>query len=263
MRRLVGNYTFVVVTDRKELDKQIYDNFVNTGLAYEPEDQTHAKSIIHLRNLLTEDHRFVFTLIQKFQLTDGETEFSKLSDRSDIIVMTDEAHRDQYDTLAFNMRKALPNANFIGFTGTPLIDNEEQKTKETFGDYVSIYNFQQSVEDGATVPLYYENRIPELQINEKEFSEKMEELLENISIDEDQEKKLNREFEREYHLITRDDRLNKVAEDCIRHFNERGNDGKALFVAIDRANRLTWRSEKRTARINPFLGRRKMIYLKT
>jgi type I restriction enzyme, R subunit len=125
--------------------------------------------------------------------------------------MTDEAHRSQYDILAANMRAALPNAAFIGFTGTPLMAGEE-KTREVFGDYVSIYDFQQSVEDKATVPLYYENRIPELQLmNEEAFNEEMERILEEAELDEEQEKKLEREFGREYHLITRDERLDTIA----------------------------------------------------
>ena len=157
-----------------------------------------------------------------------------LSDRSDIIVMTDEAHRSQYDTLALNMRNALPNAAFIGFTGTPLMAGEE-KTREVFGDYVSIYNFQQSIEDGATVPLFYENRIPELQLTNENFNEDMEALLEEAELDEDQEQKLEREFAREYHLITRDDRLEKVAEDIVAHFMGRGYQGKAMVVSIDKA----------------------------
>ena len=148
LRTAPGNWTFLVVTDRNDLDSQIYKNFCNTSVVTE---DCQADSGVHLKQLLTEDHRFIFTLIQKFGTKKGE-KYPKLSDRSDIIVMTDEAHRSQYDTLALNMRNALPNAAFIGFTGTPLMAGEE-KTKEVFGDYVSIYNFQQSIEDGATVPL--------------------------------------------------------------------------------------------------------------
>ena len=116
--------------------------------------QVHAGSVAHLRELLAADHRYVFTLIHKFGLdrTAGVTTMPVLSDRSDVIVITDEAHRSQYDTLALNMRAALPRAIFLAFTGTPLIAGEE-RTREVFGDYVSIYDFQQSVEDGATVPL--------------------------------------------------------------------------------------------------------------
>ena len=149
LRKIPGNYTFVVVTDRKELDGQIYKNFARAGAT--TEDQAQAESSDDLKRLLQEDHRYIFTLIQKFRVERGQ-DYPKLSDRSDIIVMTDEAHRSQYDVFAMNMRKALPNASFIGFTGTPLIAGEE-KTREVFGDYVSIYNFKQSADDGATVPL--------------------------------------------------------------------------------------------------------------
>jgi type I restriction enzyme, R subunit len=159
------------------------------------EKQAQATSGAHLKQLLTEDHRYVFTLIQKFGTAKGES-YPELSQRSDIIVMTDEAHRSQYDTLAMNMRKALPKAAFIGFTGTPLMAGEE-KTREVFGDYVSIYNFTQSIEDGATVPLYYENRIPELQLTNENLNEDMERLLEDAELDEAQEQKLEREFGRD------------------------------------------------------------------
>jgi len=235
LRKFKGNFTFLVVTDRKELDRQIYTNFVNAGAVKETEEKVHANSIEHLRQLLQkEDHRNVFTLIQKFQTQEDEKKFPVLSDRSDVIVMTDEAHRTQYDLLALNMRNALPHANFIGFTGTPLIEGGEEETKETFGDYVSIYNFRQSVEDGATKPLYYENRIPEVNLDKQTLDEGLNDLLENIELDNDQEKKLKREFEREYHVITREDRLNRVAKDIIEHFNNRGNDNKAMLVCIDR-----------------------------
>ena len=159
-----GNWTFVIVTDRKELDDQIYKTSASTTGVLTQQD-VHAEDIQHLRQLLREDHRYIFTLIQKFQTKSGEIH-PVLSERSDIIVITDEAHRSQYDTLALNMRIALPNAAFIAFTGTPLIDGEE-KTKSVFGDYVSVYNFSQSIADGATVPLYYENRVPRLQLKIK------------------------------------------------------------------------------------------------
>ena len=234
LRKVTGNWTFLVVTDRNDLDKQIYKNFANTGVVTE---DCQADSGNDLKRLLTEDHRFVFTLIQKFGTKPGE-KYPKLSDRSDIIVMTDEAHRSQYDTLALNMRNALPKAAFIGFTGTPLMAGEE-KTKEVFGDYVSIYNFQQSIEDGATVPLYYENRIPELQLANENFNDDLEALIDAAELDSDQEKKLEREFAREYHLITRDDRLEKVAEDIVAHFMGRKQSGsesvgKGMVICIDK-----------------------------
>ena len=231
LRKLPGNYTFVIVTDRRDLDRQIYKFFTSTGAVTETE--AHAESGEHLKQLLREDHRYVFTLIQKFQ-TDNDETYPVLSERSDIIVITDEAHRSQYDICALNMRNALPNASFIGFTGTPLIVTEE-KTREVFGDYVSVYNFRQSIDDGATVPLYYENRTPQLQLKSDDLNEKMEELLESAELDEEQEKKLEREFAREYHLITRDDRLEKVAEDIVTHFMGRGIQGKAMVVSIDKA----------------------------
>ena len=228
-RKIPGNWTFVVITDRNDLDAQIYKNFANTGVVTE---ECQAESGEHLKQLLREDHRFIFTLIQKFGTKPGEA-YPVLSDRSDIIVMTDEAHRSQYDTLALNMRNALPNAAFIGFTGTPLMGDEE-KTKEVFGDYVSIYNFRQSIEDGATVPLFYENRIPEMQLTNDQLDKDLEALVEAADLDEEQEKKLEREFGREYHLITRDDRLEKVAEDLVSHFMGRKQGGKGMVICIDK-----------------------------
>jgi type I restriction enzyme R subunit len=233
LRKLPGNWTFAIVTDRKELDDQIYKNFAGAGAVTEPQERVRASSGEHLKQLLQEDHRYVFTLIQKFFTERGET-YPALSQRDDIIVMTDEAHRSQYDVLALNMRNALPNAAFIGFTGTPLMAGEE-RTRRVFGDYVSIYNFKQSVEDGATVPLYYENRIPELQLTNQQLNKDMELLLEEAELDEAQEKKLEREFSREYHLVIRDDRLEKVAEDIVMHFLGRGFPGKAMVVSVDKA----------------------------
>ena len=231
LRKLPGNWTFLIVTDRNELDEQIYKNFADVGAVTEQEVQ--ATSGEHLKQLLQENHRHVFTLIQKFGTQHGAA-YPKLSDRDDIIVVTDEAHRSQYDVLAANMRRALPNAAFIGFTGTPLMAGEE-KTREVFGDYVSVYDFRQSVEDRATVPLYYENRIPELQLVNEDFSEELQEILDAAELDEDQEKKLEREFGREYHLITRNERLETIAEDLVGHFLGRGYQGKAMVVSVDKA----------------------------
>ncbi len=226
LRKLSGNWSFVIVTDRKELDKQIYKNFLSAGAV--TEDETHAESSTNLRQLLREDHRYIFTLIHKFR------EAEEISSRDDIIVITDEAHRSQYDTLALNMRTALPNAAFMAFTGTPLIQGEE-KTKQVFGDYISVYGFQQSVLDGATVPLYYENRIPELQLINEDFNEDVEKLLEEAELDEAQEKKLEQVISKEYHLITRDERLEAIAKDVVAHFTGRGFPGKAMMICIDKA----------------------------
>ncbi len=231
LRKLEGHYTFLIVTDRQELDDQIYKTFSSVGAV--TEGQVQADSGDHLKRLLRENHRNVFTLIQKFR-TEGGERYPKLSDRSNLIVMTDEAHRSQYDVFAKNMREALPHAAFIGFTGTPLMAGEERTRKE-FGDYVSIYNFRQSVEDGATVPLYYENRIPELQLSNEALNEDLNRVIDEAMLDEAQEQKLQREFNREYQLITREERLEKVAEDVVRHFMGRGQRGKAMVVSIDKA----------------------------
>lgn len=232
-RKLPGNWTFVVITDRKDLDDQIYKNFAGVNAVTESEQSVRAQSGEHLKQLLSEDHRYIFTLIHKFHTEKG-AEYPEMSERDDIIILTDEAHRTQYDVLALNMRNALPNAAFLAFTGTPLIAAEE-RTRQLFGEYVSIYNFAQSMEDKATVPLYYENRIPELQLTNENLNLDMELLLENAEVDERQEEKLEREFSREYHLITRDDRLEKVAEDIVLHFMGRGFPGKAMVVSIDKA----------------------------
>lgn len=234
LRRLGGNYTFVVVTDRSELDDQIAEQFASAGALTKDIQQAQAGSRNHLKELLAGNERYVFTLIQKFSTADREP-MPLLSERSDIIVMTDEAHRSQYDQLAANMRAALPNASFIGFTGTPLIQGEESRTREVFGDYVSVYDFAQSVRDGATVPLFYEARKPELQLNAEELRRELDTLLEDAMLDEEQEKKLNQQFGRQYTLITAPDRLDKVAEDVALHFAMRGYRGKAMFVAIDKA----------------------------
>lgn len=231
LRTIPGNWTFVIVTDRNELDEQIYKTFAATGAVGEVE--AHATSGAHLKQLLTEDHRYVFTLIQKFGTKKGEV-YPTLSGRQDIIVITDEAHRSQYDTLAMNMRTALPNAAFLGFTGTPLMAGEE-KTKEVFGDYISVYDFGQSIADGATVPLYYENRIPEMQLINESLNEDMAALLEEAELDEEQERKVEQVFAREYHLITREDRLEAIAKDLVNHFVGRGYQGKAMLVCIDKA----------------------------
>ncbi len=231
-RKLQGNWTFVVVTDRTELDEQIAKTFKATGALSDAESEIcHASSGANLRELLRGNHRYVFTLIHKFQTSE------LLSDRSDIIVLTDEAHRSQYDTLAVNMRSALPKATFLAFTGTPLIAGEE-RTKDVFGEYVSKYSFQQSIEDGATVPLFYENRTPELELVNPDLNENIYSLIEEAGLDDDQQDRLEAYLGRQYHLITRDDRLEVIAADIVRHFLGRGFLGKAMVVSIDKATAL-------------------------
>ena len=235
-RKIPGNWTFVIVTDRRELDEQIYKNFVDAGAV--TESQAQANSSDDLKRLLSEDHRYIFTLIQKFRTEKGQR-YPKISDRSDIIVIADEAHRSQYDTFAMNMRSALPNAKFIGFTGTPLMVGEE-KTRQVYGDYVSVYDFKQSIEDGATVPLYYEKRLPELQLTNDDLNEEIYKLIEDSDLDEDQETVLEKQFARQYSLITHEERLETVARDMVAHymgkdFSSGIGPGKAMFVSIDKA----------------------------
>ena len=232
LRKVPGDWSFVVVTDRDELDDQIAKTFAACGaVTAEEGKQCHATSGSHLSELLKENHRYVFTLIHKFRTPDV------LCDRADVIVLTDEAHRSQYDTLAMNMRAAMPKALFLAFTGTPLIAGEE-RTKDVFGEYVSIYDFQQSIEDRATVPLFYENRTPELQLVNPDLNDEIYDLIEKAELDPEQEARLEKELSRQYHLITRDERLETVAKDIARHFNGRGFQGKAMVVSIDKATAL-------------------------
>jgi type I restriction enzyme R subunit len=230
LRVVPGNWTFVVVTDRVELDDQIAKTFAACG-AVEDASKCHAQSGAHLRQLLGENHRYVFTLIQKFRTVEV------LCDRRDVIVIVDEAHRSQYDDLAMNMRAAMPNALFVAFTGTPLIAGEE-RTREVFGDYVSVYDFQQSVEDGATVPLFYENRTPELKLTNPALNDELYKVIDDAALDDESEARVQRLLGRNYHLITRDDRMDTIAADIVNHFLGRGFQGKAMVVSIDKATAL-------------------------
>ena len=234
-RKYTGNWTFVLVTDRTDLDDQIYKTFNAAGIVTE---NCQADSGAKLKLLLAEDHRFVFTLIQKFK-GDEKGNYPVLSERDDIIVITDEAHRSQYDSLAMNMRNAMPNASFMAFTGTPLLAGEA-KTQEVFGDYISIYNFADAVDDGATLPLYYENRVPEVSLTKEDIGDEIAEILAEADLTDEQEARLETEFSKAYHIITRDDRLETIAKDLVAHYINRapfadGMLGKAMVVSIDKA----------------------------
>lgn len=234
-RKYTGNWTFVLVTDRTDLDDQIYKTFNSAGIVTE---NCQADSGVQLKALLGEDHRFVFTLIQKFK-GDEKGNYPVLSERDDIIVITDEAHRSQYDSLAMNMRNAMPNASFMAFTGTPLLAGEA-KTQEVFGDYISIYNFADAVDDGATLPLYYENRVPEVSVSSDTIGDDIADILDQADLTEEQEARLESEFSKAYHIITREDRLETIAADLVEHYINRdpfsnGMLGKAMVVSIDKA----------------------------
>ena len=234
LRKFGKSYTFLVVVDRTELENQLYDTF--TGCGAVTEDNVRAKSRKHLRELLAENHRYVFTLIHKFAIDKKkETEYPLITERDNIIVISDEAHRTQGGSYAQNMRfKAIPNASFLGCTGTPLIDNEIELTKKIFGGYVSVYDFKRAMDDGATLPLRYLNRGEKLDIENPDLDHRMAEIINDEDLDTDQIAKLRREFARDYPIMTSDERLDKIAKDLVWHFNERGYQGKAMFVALDK-----------------------------
>jgi len=233
-RKFGGSYTFLLVTDRTELERQLYDTF--TGVGAVTEKNVKAKSRDHLRELLKENHRYIFSLIHKFSIDKKkESEYPLITDRENLIVISDEAHRTQAGTFARNMRfHGIPNASYLGFTGTPLIKEELELTKNIFGEYVSIYDFKRAIDDGATLPLRYLNKGEKLDIENPALDEKMAELIENEDLDEDQRRKLEREFKRDYPILTSEKRLDTIAKDLVWHFNERGYQGKAMFVAIDK-----------------------------
>ncbi|HCZ14328.1 MAG TPA: type I restriction endonuclease subunit R [Candidatus Accumulibacter sp.] len=249
-RKVSAGYTFVLLTDRRELDEQLYRTFVGCGVSTNKSDKaTGAEGLERL--LRDENRRYVFSLIHKFrrQVT------APWNQRSDIIVVSDEAHRTQYGRLALNMRMALAGARFIGFTGTPLIDGPERSvTEQVFGRYVSVYDFQRAVADGATLPLYYENRGEKLHIVDaglnKRIAERIDAARADGELSEKQEAKLYRELAREYPVFTSETHLNDVATDFVEHYHQRwrlmepptlaghapryGGNAKALLVCIDK-----------------------------
>jgi type I restriction enzyme R subunit len=230
-RKQTGNFTFVVVTDRDDLDGQIYRNFLHTNTVSEAE-AAQPKNSEEMRKFLGQDKRLVFTLIQKFRWDKGKA-YPLLSDRKDIVVIVDEAHRTQYKDLAENMRAGLKNAQYLAFTGTPLLGSE-RKTNQWFGDYVSEYNFQQSMDDGATVPLFYKKRVPQVLIQNDDLTEDLAEIVEDENLDEAQQAKLENRFAQEVEVIKRDDRLDTIAEDIVYHFPRRGYLGKGMVVSLDK-----------------------------
>lgn len=239
-RKFGGSYTFLIVVDRTELENQAYDTFSGVGIVNNKNVIAGKKSGIsgrdHLRELLSDNHRYVFSLIHKFSIDpEKETEYPLITDRKNIIVISDEAHRTQGGKYARNMRfYGLPNASYLGFTGTPIIKDEEEVTKNIFGEYVSVYDFKRAIEDEATLPLKYLNKGERLNIENPALDEQMAEILESENLDEDQQKKLAYLFKKEYPILTSEQRLRAIAKDLVWHFNERGYQGKAMFVALDK-----------------------------
>ena len=231
-RKFEGSPTFLVLTDRDELNKQISDTFENCGLL----GNVKAKKFIassgeDLKTKLKGNPSFIFSLIQKFNDANAEPIYPD----HDIIVMSDEAHRTQNGIFADNLMHMLPTAHRIGFTGTPLLSNDNI-TARTFGGYVSIYDFKRAVEDKATVPLYYENRGEKLQdLKNPEINEEIAAALEQAGdLDASQLAKLEHEFSKEVHLLTAPKRLRIVAQDFVHHYSDLWTSGKAMFVCYNK-----------------------------
>ena len=228
-RQLEGNFTFLLMTDRNDLDGQIYKTFIGCGIANQKTPR--AASGDDLEKLLKENHRYVFSLIHKFNKDVNPKQ--PYSERDDIIVISDEAHRTQAGRLARNMHLALPNAAFIGFTGTPLFKQDEI-TRRIFGDYVSRYDFKRSEEDGATVKLVYESRGEKLGVARTDLNDRIAAKIDEADLDPDQEALLERLLGQDYEVITADERLNKIADDFVEHCATRWESGKSMLVCIDK-----------------------------
>jgi len=230
-RKISSKFTFLIITDREDLDDQIYKTFAGCGIVDNKKETVRASSGHHLKNLLVEHKAFLFTMIHKFNKdVDPKDPYS---DREDVIVISDEAHRTQYGRLSLNMRNALPKANYIGFTGTPLFKDDEI-TKRIFGDYVSTYDFQRAVDDNATVPLFYDNRGEKLHLTTTDINEKIAQKLQDLQLDVDKEAHLEKELGRDYHILTADKRLDAIAKDAVQHYAKRWESGKAMLVCIDK-----------------------------
>ncbi len=241
VRRIVpGNFTFLVMTDREDLDDQIWRTFIGCGIS--DEKTPRASSGKELQEILRGNHRFVFSLIHKFNQPVREP----YSERDDIIVISDEAHRTQAGKFARNMRLALPNAGFIGFTGTPLFKHDEL-TRRIFGNYISRYDFKRSEEDQSTVKLVYENRGEKLGIARLDLNDRIAEAVEKAELDPDQTALLEKLLGKDYEVITADDRLDKLADDFVEHCATRWQTGKSMLICIDKITcaRMLQRIERR------------------
>ena len=230
-RKFEGSPTFVVLTDRDELNKQISDTFENCGLLGGVKASKYiAQSGDDLIGKLKSNPSFIFTLIQKFNKRDAEP----ITPNYDIIIMSDEAHRSQYGIFAENMVALLPTASRIGFTGTPLFSNDAI-TERTFGGYISVYDFKRAVDDGATVPLYYENRGEKLgTIKNPEITQEIIDAIEAADLDTSQQEKLELEFAKEIHVLTAEPRLEAIAKDFVEHYTDVWTSGKAMFVCLNK-----------------------------
>ncbi len=235
----MGNPTLVILTDRNDLDDQLFGTFARCQelLGYPP---TQAESRTDLRKkLAVKQGGVVFTTIQKFFPEKKGGRHPLLSDRCNIVVIADEAHRSQYDFIdgyARHMRDALPNASFIGFTGTP-IELQDANTRAVFGDYISVYDIQRAVEDGATVPIYYESRLAKLALDESarpSIDPDFEEATEGEEVE--RKERLKTRWAQLEAIVGAEQRLRLVAEDIVSHFDDRTETlvGKAMVVCMSR-----------------------------
>ena len=225
-RKLKGNFTFLVITDRDDLDTQIHKTFVRSEVIGEKEE-CQPKNAAQLREFLSGNKPMVFTLIHKFQY-DKTKKYPLLSERNDIFVLVDEAHRTQYKQLAENMHTGLPNANYIAFTGTPLLGSK-RLTNQWFGDYVSEYNFAQAIEDGSTVRLYYSRRVPEVGLENNWLDSDIDKIVEEEELNDRERELLENSSSRILEVIKRDGRLDRIAQDIAHHFPRRGFLGKVWW----------------------------------
>ncbi len=229
--KCAGNFTFLIVTDRKDLDMQIYKNFLRTEVIAD-KDKVQPANSKRLREELQTNKPILFTLIHKFQYEKGK-KYPVLSERDDIIVIVDEAHRTQYKDLAENMRTGLPNAQFLAFTGTPLLGSK-RLTNAWFGDYVTEYNFADSIKDNATVPLYYVKRVPEVELQNDFLDSDFAEILEEENLSDAEQRRLENHYAKELEVIRRDDRLDAIAQHIVCHFPRRGFRGKGMVISVDK-----------------------------
>ncbi len=230
-RKLLGNFTFLIVTDREDLDAQIHKTFVRTEVVGDKEE-CQPGNAWQMRDFLSGNKPIVFTLIQKFQY-DKMKQYPVLSTRNDIFVLVDEAHRTQYKQLAENMHTALPNANYIAFTGTPLLGSR-RLTNQWFGDYVSEYNFAQAIEDGNTVPLFYSRRVPEVGLTNDWLDTDIDQICEEEKLNDREKELLENSSSRIMEVIKREERLDRIASDIAHHFPRRGFWGKGMVVSVDK-----------------------------
>jgi len=230
-RKLHGNFTFLIITDRDDLDTQIHKTFVRAEVIGDKEE-CQPKNAVQLREFLSGNKPMVFTLIHKFQY-DKTKKYPVLSERNDIFVLVDEAHRTQYKQLAENMHTGLPNANYIAFTGTPLL-GAKRLTNQWFGDYVSEYNFAQAIEDGSTVPLFYSRRVPEVGLTNDWLDTDIDQIVEDENLNDREKELLENSSSRILEVIKRDERLDKIAQDIAHHFPRRGFLGKGMVVSVDK-----------------------------